>query len=389
MSSLNVNPDAQDPFYRYKMPALETKVEGRGNGIRTIMVNLEAVSEAIYTTATTLLGFIRTEVGTQGKLKDGRYFVTGSHNAASLQAVVYTFIAKFVLCQECDNPETVLSQQTKSARLFQTCRACGSHKPLKTNHRYVTTIGRMLSQKDPAAPTTLTAAPPDKTEASPERKEGEKDDADLEWADADDTVRDSGCDALVLAMDTRLQRVCDMLKTANVGAIVREVSRLDCGSRAPMVLLDLWDPASPIKAIRAHQKLHRHLMQGNAKGQKHFLRGLMRFLLVHRGEPALQGTRLLNLLMALFDMDLVTEEIFLKWRPAKGFTSATDVAFAAEVQATVTPFITWLREAEEETDDEPDDEPEETGGANSDVDVVFDSNAASDAADSDVDIEAI
>lgn len=47
MASLNVNRAVSDPFYRYKMPRIIAKVEGKGNGIKTVIVNMPEVAKAI------------------------------------------------------------------------------------------------------------------------------------------------------------------------------------------------------------------------------------------------------------------------------------------------------------------------------------------------------
>ena len=45
---------------------------------------------------------------TQIDLKNERYIVNGSHDAEKLQEILDGFIEKFVLCPDCENPETVL-----------------------------------------------------------------------------------------------------------------------------------------------------------------------------------------------------------------------------------------------------------------------------------------
>ena len=45
---------------------------------------------------------------TQIDLKNERYIVNGSHDAEKLQDILDGFIEKFVLCPDCDNPETDL-----------------------------------------------------------------------------------------------------------------------------------------------------------------------------------------------------------------------------------------------------------------------------------------
>jgi len=39
--------DVKDPFYRYKMERLQAKIEGKGNGIKTVVVNLSNVAQQL------------------------------------------------------------------------------------------------------------------------------------------------------------------------------------------------------------------------------------------------------------------------------------------------------------------------------------------------------
>lgn len=50
------------------------------------------------------------ELGAQTQMdaKNNRYIVNGAHDGSKLQAMLDGFIKKFVLCPECDNPETDL-----------------------------------------------------------------------------------------------------------------------------------------------------------------------------------------------------------------------------------------------------------------------------------------
>uniref|UniRef100_A0A8D0Q0P1 Eukaryotic translation initiation factor 5 n=1 Tax=Sus scrofa TaxID=9823 RepID=A0A8D0Q0P1_PIG len=45
--SVNVNRSMSDQFYRYKMPRLIAKVEGKGNGIKTVIVNMVDGAKAL------------------------------------------------------------------------------------------------------------------------------------------------------------------------------------------------------------------------------------------------------------------------------------------------------------------------------------------------------
>jgi len=142
--ALNVNRNVDDQFYRYKMPRLQAKVEGKGNGIKTVVVNAVEVAKALSRPATYPIKFFGCELGaqTQFDIKHDRYIVNGSHDANRLQDLLDGFIKKFVLCPACDNPETTLNPNQKKQIITQRCKACGNSGLLDMRHKLTTFILR-------------------------------------------------------------------------------------------------------------------------------------------------------------------------------------------------------------------------------------------------------
>ncbi|KAL1882781.1 hypothetical protein VTK73DRAFT_906 [Phialemonium thermophilum] len=125
MALVNVRRDVTDAFYRYKMERLQTKIEGKGNGIKTVVTNLSSVAQSLARPGSYLIKYFGFELGAQTNIDppDDRWIINGAHDAAKLQDYLDGFITKFVLCKKCKNPETDV--HIKDGRILLDCKACG------------------------------------------------------------------------------------------------------------------------------------------------------------------------------------------------------------------------------------------------------------------------
>ncbi|CAL9128956.1 unnamed protein product [Musa textilis] len=118
--------NSDDAFYRYKMPKMITKIEGRGNGIKTNIVNMVDIARALARPASYTTKYFGCELGAQSKFdeKTGVSLVNGAHDTAKLAGLLENFIKKYVQCYGCGNPETEIII-TKTQMLTLKCAACG------------------------------------------------------------------------------------------------------------------------------------------------------------------------------------------------------------------------------------------------------------------------
>ncbi|OWM64405.1 eukaryotic translation initiation factor 5-like [Punica granatum] len=118
--------NSDDAFYRYKMPKMITKIEGRGNGIKTNVVNMVDIAKALARPASYTTKYFGCELGAQSKFdeKTGTSLVNGSHDTPKLAGLLENFIKKYVQCYGCGNPETEIII-TKNQMIQLKCAACG------------------------------------------------------------------------------------------------------------------------------------------------------------------------------------------------------------------------------------------------------------------------
>lgn len=142
MATVNIRRDVSDPFYRYKMERLQSKIEGKGNGIKTVVVNLNSVAGSLSRPPSYVIKYFGFELGAQANAKpsDDRWIINGAHDSNKLQDYLDGFIAKFVLCKKCKNPETDVI--LKDDHIILDCKACGQRSDVDPRLKLSTFIIR-------------------------------------------------------------------------------------------------------------------------------------------------------------------------------------------------------------------------------------------------------
>ncbi|KAJ5369071.1 eukaryotic translation initiation factor 5 [Penicillium cataractarum] len=142
MATVNIRRDVTDPFYRYKMEKIQSKIEGKGNGIKTVIVNLASVAHSLSRPPAYVIKYFGFELGAQANAKpsDDRWIINGAHDAPKLQDYLDGFISKFVLCKKCKNPETDVI--IKDEKITLDCKACGQRTDVDPRLKLSTFIVR-------------------------------------------------------------------------------------------------------------------------------------------------------------------------------------------------------------------------------------------------------
>nr|CAG4647884.1 EOG090X05QT [Moina brachiata]SVE92994.1 EOG090X05QT [Moina brachiata] len=406
--ALNVNRSVSDAFYRYKMPRLLAKVEGKGNGIKTVLVNITDIAKALGRPPTYPTKFFGCELGaqTQFDIKHDRFIVNGSHEAGKLQEMLDIFIKKFVLCPGCDNPETVLLVHAKKQTISQSCKACGYNGQLDMRHRLTTFILKNPPEVNPAVQgSSLTEGKKSKrtnkkadgTSNSPKQgsengSENELDASENNGVDADD---DWSVDVSQAAVKARMEDLTsgvkgltisdDLEKTPKERAdlfytflkqrrdqgviskpgvdkeIVGEAERLDVKDKAPLILCEVLFDTNILTQLKSYRILLLRFTSQNPKAQKALLGGVECLISLYQSTLLPKASHILK---AIYDLDLVDEEVILEWgsKPSRKYVSKE---LNADILAKASPFLKWLKEAEEESDESED----------SDVEIEYDDRA--------------
>lgn len=378
------------------MPRLIAKVEGKGNGIKTVIVNMVDVAKALNRPPTYPTKYFGCELGaqTQFDVKNDRYIVNGSHEANKLQDMLDGFIKKFVLCPECENPETDLHVNPKKQTIGNSCKACGYRGMLDTNHKLCTFI-----LKNPPENTDSNAGKKEKdkknrkgkekengsaanesqvlTELSPPRVDADEEDDDEDWGE--DTTAEAQrrrmeeisehaknltlSEDLEKPVEDRVNILFDFVKKKKEEGVIdssdkdilAEAERLDVKAMGPLVLSEVLFDDKIRDQIKKYRRHFLRFCHNNKKAQRYLLHGFECVVDMHQSHLL---SKIPHILKEMYDADLLEEEVIFSWveKPSKKYVSKE---LAKDIRAKADPFIKWLKEAEEESSGDDEEEEEE------------------------------
>ncbi|KAI0030340.1 domain found in IF2B/IF5-domain-containing protein [Vararia minispora EC-137] len=398
---VNIRRDVDDKFYRYRMPLLLTKIEGKGNGIKTVIPNMSDVARALSRPPTYPTKFFGSELGAQTSVdeKNDRYIVNGAHDATRLRELLDGFIDKFVLCGACKNPETDLVL-TKGEIIVRDCKACGERTNVDMRHKLTTYIVKNPPKKTKKgkkgghaeAPTTGTppepAADGENAEGGGEDGAGSDDEltrrikAEAEQLNKDTTLEDEGwsADTSPEAVKARMEALAQGMTGVSVGAGADDEDE-DEDADSPYAVLGRWvaenRSASAVDVFKKVQELgiekkHKAVqvlaerlfteqvvneipkyqavfvkMVSGEKHQKALLGGIEK--LAGYDHPELVAT-IPKILMAFYQADVLDEEVIQAWgtHVSKKYV---DKETSKRVRKASEPFLKWLEEADDGEDE--------------------------------------
>ncbi len=102
--------------------------QAQKDGAFTRFTNLGEIADTLSRETDHLHRFVQRELGTNGKLGDGRSRYNGSFSGQDFDAAIDAYVEEYVRCSECGLPDTRLVREDRTPMLR--CDACGAFRPV-------------------------------------------------------------------------------------------------------------------------------------------------------------------------------------------------------------------------------------------------------------------
>ena len=119
LNILNIGGQDDDPFYRYKMPAISVAYQRKAGGT-TIVNNTAQICTSLKRDPRVIAKWLSKQLNQPVQVTKGCWQLRSMHNVAELQSKLSDYIKQNVLCRVCGNPET-----TPHGTAQLDCASCG------------------------------------------------------------------------------------------------------------------------------------------------------------------------------------------------------------------------------------------------------------------------
>lgn len=120
--------DVMQNAERFSPPVPDIMHEGSK---KTIIRNFSEIVDSLRRDETHLYKFLLQELGTAGSVNNRRLVLQGRVPEKKIKERIKTYIETFVVCQECNRPDTSFLRTGRTLNLH--CEACGAKRPIRTN----------------------------------------------------------------------------------------------------------------------------------------------------------------------------------------------------------------------------------------------------------------
>jgi len=367
-----------DPEYRYKMPVVFGKIEGRGNGIKTVIPNINEVALALHRPPGEVNKFFGCELGAQTSYSsdNDRAVVNGAHIDAVLINMLHRYIEKFVICPQCGLPET--DYKIKADVIWHKCAACGAKEMVDMSHKLCTYIlAQNKKQKKEAASKEKgkdkkksksrekdTESADSKTEKKEKKEKKGKKEKKKKKKSSEDAEDDKTCEEEdagvndVSVMELAINSTREFIKNkpnATVDEIVNFVANQQMASQ-----LRSFDKIHIIthalltnnffisNEIEKYASIYENIINDNSIMERHLISALENLCVsTPKNFPIM--------IKQFYDEGVLEEDTILEWA-GEGRTEYTLDTVGEEsrafLRAEAELVVTWLQEAESDSDDE-------------------------------------